>query len=182
MIDKFGEAKQVVIALKELNDRRFPENRLDVVGFYTLARRISHAEIMQLNTMPLHVRNPNTFLDMEFSQNLIPYARLKSLAAQSGSHFPGDYTNIQEGLRVSQRILARGDREEKHVFLVTDGRTDGLCKRRMCHHGTASNFRRRRGDVEGGAEMHGEGYSHHDLHAVRKQSKPRVRQSHGHRQ
>ena len=61
MIDKFGEAKQVVIALKELNDRRFPENRLDVVGFYTLARRISDAEIMQLNTMPLHVRNPEDF-------------------------------------------------------------------------------------------------------------------------
>ena len=45
-----------------------------------------------------------------------------------GSDFPGDFTNIQEGLRLSRAILSKDFRNEKHIFLITDGEPTACIK------------------------------------------------------
>jgi len=112
MVEKLYYAKKVALSLKELISRCFPGDRLHIVGFYTLAKDIRGADLVSLQTMPFQLENhPKT----------MSYRELKFKEEQGGFGFPADFTNIQEGLRVSNDILRREPGSEKHIFLITDG-------------------------------------------------------------
>ena len=119
MDDKFAKAKKVVLALKQLISHYFPGDTLKIVAFYSLAKSLNIKEVFELTPMPFYPRN---------FQKRIDYRQLKELERKGGADFPGDFTNIQEGLRMAREILSRDKNEEKHIFLITDGEPSACIK------------------------------------------------------
>jgi len=119
MADKFPKAKEVALALKQLIYHYFPGDNLKIVGFYTLARTINIDELIELKAIPFYV---GPF------PRMIGYQELKERERDGGLNFPGDFTNIQEGLRISRELLLRDKNEEKHIFLITDGEPTACIK------------------------------------------------------
>ncbi|UCF90604.1 MAG: VWA domain-containing protein [Desulfobacterales bacterium] len=119
MEDKFSKAKKVALALKQLISSRFPGDALQYVGFYSLARAINISDLLELKTMPFHFGH---------FPKMISYQELKTKERKGRPDFPGDFTNIQEGLRLSREILMRDRNEEKHIFLITDGEPTACVK------------------------------------------------------
>jgi Ca-activated chloride channel family protein len=112
MDDKFAKAKKVALALEHLIHQYFPSDHLKVVGFYSLAKLIDIGELIELKPMSFFVGNV---------PKMIEYDELKKKERKGGLDFPGDLTNIQEGIRLSRELLMRDRNEEKHIFLITDG-------------------------------------------------------------
>lgn len=112
MEDKLPKAKKVALALRQLMFQHFPEDRLKVVVFYSLARMVNGEDLFKLESMPFCVYN---------IPHVIDYHELREKDRRQDKDFPGDFTNIQEGLRVSREFLVRNGKDEKHIFLITDG-------------------------------------------------------------
>jgi uncharacterized protein with von Willebrand factor type A (vWA) domain len=106
------------LALKQLAHRYFPGDRIRVVGFYTLSRVIRMDELFGLETFPFYMAGVARMYDVR---------GLKE-REKKGNDFPGDFTNMQEGLRLSREILARDGSEDKHIFLITDGEPTACTK------------------------------------------------------
>ncbi len=123
MADKFAKAKKIALALRQLADRHFPGDRIKVVGFYTLSRVIGMDELFGLETFPCYMATVARKYDVR---------ELKE-REREGRDFPGDFTNMQEGLRLSREILARDRSEDKHIFLITDGEPTACVKDGMVH-------------------------------------------------
>lgn len=123
MADKFPKAKKIALALKQLADRFFPGDRIKVVGFYTLSRVIRMDELFGLETFPFY---------MAAVPPVCGVRELKDME-RKGKDFPGDFTNVQEGLRLSREILARDKSDDKHIFLITDGEPTACVKDGMVH-------------------------------------------------
>lgn len=84
--NRYIAAKKVTLALYELVRKRYPKDRIAVVGFSTKAYKIKHSEIPFLTWDEI---NP--------------------------------YTNMEEALDLSQKILSLHKGYRKQVFLITDG-------------------------------------------------------------
>jgi len=112
MEDKLFGAKKMALALHRLIQRYFPCDCLQFAGFYTLARIIDPRAMVGLQTLAYR---PGPM------PSKIPYQRLKEQERRRPSDFPGDFTNIQEGLRLSRHLLAKDRTADKHIFLITDG-------------------------------------------------------------
>lgn len=84
--NNFFTAKKVALALNDLIRRKFPRDRLDIIGFSTLPRKLLPEEL------------PYMLWDAD-----------------------QPYTNIQEGLWLSLRILRRHGYDNKQIILITDG-------------------------------------------------------------
>ncbi|MGD8946436.1 MAG: VWA domain-containing protein, partial [Desulfobacterales bacterium] len=119
MEEKFAKAKKVALALQQLIKIYFPGDALNLVGFYSLARPIKIADLFELKTVPF---NPGHF------PKVISHNELKKMEKRGKHDFPGDFTNIQEGLRVAREILLRAKNDEKHIILITDGEPTACIK------------------------------------------------------
>lgn len=119
MSDKFPKAKKVALALKQLVCHYFPGDSMKIVGFYTLARPVNMDELIELRTIPFYTGHV---------PRMIEYQELRERERKGGLDFPGDFTNIQEGLRISRELLLRDRNEEKHIFLITDGEPTACIK------------------------------------------------------
>ena len=119
MDDKFRHAKQVVVTLKQLVEWYFPGDSIKVVGFYSLARQIDNSELIRIAPLSALLYNV---------PDRIAIRDLRNMEKHGGSDFPGDFTNIQEGLRLSRAILSKDFRNEKHIFLITDGEPTACIK------------------------------------------------------
>ncbi|MBI5018230.1 MAG: hypothetical protein HZB55_22420 [Deltaproteobacteria bacterium] len=112
MDDKLPAAKKVALALQELARRWFRADRFQLVGFYTLARPLEARDLLGVRTVP-------------YLEGHIPrHWSREELAARDRAgapDFPGDFTNIQEGLRLSRELLAREKNRDRHILLITDG-------------------------------------------------------------
>jgi uncharacterized protein with von Willebrand factor type A (vWA) domain len=84
--NRYVAAKKVTLALHGLMERRYPHDRIAVVGFSTKAYRVNKGEIPFLTWDEM---NP--------------------------------YTNMEEALDLSQKILSRQKGYRKQVFIITDG-------------------------------------------------------------
>ncbi len=103
---RFFQAKKVAMAMHALIRQRFVNDTVDVIGFY------SSAEIVEETRLPLLMPKPVTVFDYRVSMR-VPMAE----ASKAPQHF----TNLQMGLRVARKALARRGGENKLVFIVTDG-------------------------------------------------------------
>ena len=84
--NRYVAAKKVTLALHGLMERRYPHDRIAVVGFSTKAYTVKKSEIPFLTWDEM---NP--------------------------------YTNMEEALDLSQKILSRQKGYRKQVFIITDG-------------------------------------------------------------
>lgn len=107
--DRFYNAKKVVLALDALIRQDYPDEKLLVVGFGTLARFIAPAEIPSLQPYPV------TMFD--------PHIRLRFDMARPGmrERVPEYFTNLQRGLELARSLLGSGETRNKQIILITDG-------------------------------------------------------------
>ncbi len=118
---RFASAKKVALALNALIRNQFPRDTLHIVGFYT------YAQELKLDDLPYLAPKPFGFFPFMYSdmyRNPMGYLDLQINAADvvNGQvDVPLAFTNIQAGLQVAERLLARQRTTNKQVILITDG-------------------------------------------------------------
>jgi Ca-activated chloride channel family protein len=103
---RFYHAKKLAMAINALVRQRFPEDSIDVIGFYT------RAETINLDRLPLLMPRPVSLTDKQLSLRL-PLDH----AGQAPQHL----TNLQMALDLADQTLARRHGRKKHAFIVLDG-------------------------------------------------------------
>ncbi len=104
--ERFPAAKKVAMGLSALVRQRFPQDTVDVVGFYSTAAVIPEMRLPLLMPKPVSTH--------EFSIEVhIPLVE----AAKTHQHF----TNLQLGMQLARGILARRAGQQKLMFIITDG-------------------------------------------------------------
>jgi len=116
--NRFLAAKRVVLALKNLIESQFPRDSLHLVGFYTFARKIDKKELSSIMPRPF-----------DFTRSRTDYFNLpKEMAKERPARgveydypeVPLAYTNMQEGLRLSRKILSKKSVPNKQIIMITD--------------------------------------------------------------
>ncbi len=103
---RFMAAKKVAMGLTALVRQRFPQDTVDVVGFYSTAALIPEMRLPMLMPKPVSTYDYEVEVHVPLSQ-----------AADTHQHF----TNLQMGMQMGRRILARRSGRQKLMFIVTDG-------------------------------------------------------------
>jgi uncharacterized protein with von Willebrand factor type A (vWA) domain len=104
---KFYHAKKVAMGLQALVRGRYPEDWLQVIGFYTYATPLSERDLIRCGPKPVSIFNDRVLMR-------IPLDRPPSFV-------PEHFTNIQAGLRFARRALSRQPCQNKQIIVVTDG-------------------------------------------------------------
>ncbi len=103
---RFLAAKKVAMALTALVRQRYPQDTIDIVGFYSTATRISEQQLPLLMPKPVSTHEYEIRLSIPLAQ-----------AAHTHQHF----TNLQLALQMGRRILTSRPAEQKMMFIITDG-------------------------------------------------------------
>ncbi len=103
---RFLSAKKVAMALSALVRQRFPQDTVDIVGFYSTATRIREEQLPLI--MPKQVSTHEYMINVK-----VPLER----AGETHQHF----TNLQMGLQMGRRMLGARQAEQKLMFVITDG-------------------------------------------------------------
>ena len=103
---RFLAAKKVAMALTALVRQRFPQDTVDIVGFYSTATRIREEQLPLL--MPKRVSTHEYMVSVK-----IPLDQ----AHRTHQHF----TNLQLGMQMGRKILGARQAEQKMMFVITDG-------------------------------------------------------------
>ena len=109
--NRFYHAKQMVLALDSLIREEYRDERMMVVGFGTLAKFYSPAEIPTLQPFNVTMFDPHIRLRFDMSDE----------NAKSRQYIPEYFTNLQRGLQLSRTLLGSGEAQNKQIILVTDG-------------------------------------------------------------
>lgn len=103
---RFFQAKKVAMAMHALLRQRFPNDTVDVIGFYSTAEKIDEGKL------PLLMPKKVTIFDYQVSMR-VPLG--------DAEHAPQHFTNLQAGLRMARQTLSRRGGDNKLIFIVTDG-------------------------------------------------------------
>ncbi len=104
--NRFVAAKKVAMALSALVRQRFPQDTVDIVGFYSSAKLVREEQLPLL--MPKPVSTHEYMINLE-----VPLAN----AEKTHQHF----TNLQLGMQMGRKILGARQAEQKQMFIITDG-------------------------------------------------------------
>jgi Ca-activated chloride channel family protein len=104
--NRFLAAKKVAMALSALVRQRFPQDTVDIVGFYSSAKRVREEQLPLL--MPKRVSTYEYMIDIQ-----VPLDQ----ADKTHQHF----TNLQLGMQMGRKILGARQAEQKLMFIITDG-------------------------------------------------------------
>jgi uncharacterized protein with von Willebrand factor type A (vWA) domain len=132
-LNRFAAAKKVALALDALIRTQFARDSLHIVGFYTYAQEVALLDLPYLTPKPFGFF-PYMYRDLY--QNPMGYLDLQIDVADAISgriDVPQAFTNIQAGLQVAERILARQHTTNKQIILITDGEpTAHIRNRKIC--------------------------------------------------
>jgi Ca-activated chloride channel homolog len=103
---RFLSAKKVAMALTALVRQRFPQDTVDIVGFYSTATRVREEQLPLL--MPKQISTHDYMINVK-----VPLDQ----AHRTHQHF----TNLQLGMQMGRRILRARAAEQKLMFVITDG-------------------------------------------------------------
>ena len=115
---RFLAAKKVAMALTALVRRCFPQDTVDIVGFYSTAAVVSELQLPLL--MPKAVSTHEYEIEVH-----IPLSQ----AQKTHQHF----TNLQLGMQMGRRILNSRSAEQKQMFIITDGQPTAHVDGDMLH-------------------------------------------------
>lgn len=104
--NRFAQAKRCAMAMYALIRQRFPLDTVDVIGFYSGAEIIPEQKLAL--SSPKHVSLFDPVVNIR-----VPLAEI----ARAPQHF----TNLQMGLNMARRVLARRGGQNKQMFIITDG-------------------------------------------------------------
>lgn len=109
--NRFYHAKQMVLALDSLIREEYRDERMMVVGFGTLAKLYTPAEIPTLQPFNVTMFDPHIRLRFDLSDE----------NARNRAFVPEYFTNLQRGLQLGRTLLGSGETQNKQIILVTDG-------------------------------------------------------------
>lgn len=107
---RFHQAKRVALGMRALMRRHFPQDSLDMVGFYTTAQRLAERDLPLALPKPVSLYDPSVRVRLPLRE-----------AVQNPRGVPQHFTNLQLGLRLARRILGARGADAKQIFIVTDG-------------------------------------------------------------
>ncbi len=103
---RFYHAKKCAMAMHALIRQRFPQDTVDLVGFYSAAAVIPEHKLPLLSPKPVTIYDHQVRMRVPIDQ------------ADTG---PQHFTNLQMGLMLARRLLMRRGGENKQMFIITDG-------------------------------------------------------------
>ena len=109
--DHFYQSKKMIFALDKYMKKENPNDRLEIIGFGSLAKRYSLNELFTLQPHPVLYSDPLIRLKVDLS--------LRKENSTEG--IPLYFTNLQRGLSLARRILSSKETKNRQIFLITDG-------------------------------------------------------------
>ncbi len=104
---KYYTTKKVAIALQAMVRAQYPQDSLQMIGFYTFASPMTERQL--LNSAPKPVSMYDSRIHLRFDLDK-PQGRV-----------PQHFTNIQAGLRLARTHLLRQSAANKQIIVITDG-------------------------------------------------------------
>jgi uncharacterized protein with von Willebrand factor type A (vWA) domain len=104
---KYGQAKQVALALQALVRSKYQGDFLQIVGFYTYASPLTERQLLYSAPKPVSIYDSRVHLRINLDQ--------------PPRFVPQHFTNIHAGLQFAQRILRRQPAANKQIITITDG-------------------------------------------------------------
>ncbi len=104
---KYYTTKKVALALQAMVRARYPQDSLQMIGFYTFASLMNERQL--LNSAPKPVSLFDSRVNMRFDLDHPP------------RRVPQHFTNIHAGLRLARSVLSRQPASNKQIIVITDG-------------------------------------------------------------
>jgi uncharacterized protein with von Willebrand factor type A (vWA) domain len=104
---KYYTTKKVALALLAMVRARYPQDSLQMIGFYTYASLMNERQL--LNSAPKPVSMFDSRINLRFDLD------------HPTSRVPQHFTNIHAGLRLARSVLTREPAVNKQIIIITDG-------------------------------------------------------------
>jgi Ca-activated chloride channel homolog len=104
---KYYTTKKVALALQAMVRSRYPQDSIQMIGFYTFASLMNERQL--LNSAPKQVSIFDSRVHLRFDLDHPP------------GRVPQHFTNIHAGLRLARSVLARQPVANKQIIVITDG-------------------------------------------------------------
>ncbi len=104
---KYAMTKKVALALQAMVRAQYPQDSLQMIGFYTYASPLTERQL--LNSAPKPVSLYDSRVHLRFSLDAPP------------QRVPQHFTNIDAGLRLARGHLGRQAAQNKQIIVITDG-------------------------------------------------------------
>ena len=104
---KYYTTKKVALALQAMVRARYPQDSLQMIGFYTFTSLLNERQL--LNSAPKPVSLFDSRVHMRFDLDHPP------------RRVPQHFTNIHAGLRLARSVLSRQQASNKQIIVITDG-------------------------------------------------------------
>jgi len=104
---KYLTTKKVAVALQAMVRAQYPQDSLEMIGFYTFASPMTEREL--LNSAPKPVSMYDSRVHLRFDLDRLP------------ARVPQHFTNIHAGLRLARSRLLRQAAANKQIIVITDG-------------------------------------------------------------
>ena len=99
--------KKVALALQAMVRAQFPTDSIEMVGFYTLASKMTERQLLNSAPKPVGMFDPRIHLRISLDGPL----------PRQAQHF----TNIDAGLKLARNMLAKQGATNKQIIVITDG-------------------------------------------------------------
>ncbi len=104
---KYATTKKVALALQAMVRAQYPQDTLQIVGFYTYANVMTERQL--LDSAPKQVSLFDSRIHLRFDLDNLP------------KRVPQHFTNIDAGLKLARSLLTRSGAGNKQIIVVTDG-------------------------------------------------------------
>ncbi len=121
---RFYNAKKMLLAMNSLIQKDYKDDKLILIGFGTLARVLSIAEVPTLQPYPVTIFNP--YIKLKFNLS-------KMKPEEIEARIPLYFTNLQRGLQLARQVLGSKQIKNKDIILITDGAPTAHIKGSVVH-------------------------------------------------
>jgi len=104
---KYYTTKKVAIALQAMVRAQYPQDAIEMIGFYTFASPMTERQLLNSAPKPVSMFDSRVHLRFDMDQ---PQGRV-----------PQHFTNIHAGLRLARSRLMRQSASNKQIIVITDG-------------------------------------------------------------
>lgn len=104
---KYAMTKKVALALQAMVRAQYPQDSLQMIGFYTYANVLTERQLLASAPKPVSLFDSRIYLRFDLDN---PTGRV-----------PQHFTNIHAGLRLARSVLSRQGAANKQIIVITDG-------------------------------------------------------------
>ena len=104
---KYAQTKKVALALQAMVRAQYPQDSIQMVGFYSFANVMTERDL--INSAPKPVSMYDSRILLRFDLDALP------------KRVPQHFTNIDAGLKLARSLLGRVHAANKQIIIITDG-------------------------------------------------------------